>query len=300
VAVVFILGYCEMLYRSITWPLTELATKMRRGSEGDFEAKTSVLSDDEFGRIKGHFNVMVRDLAERERIRDTFGKYVSGEIAKQLIGSGKIELGGESIEATILFSDIRNFTSMSETMSAPEVVSFLNDYFAKITVPIMEHRGVINKFIGDAVMAVFAPQFGSEAHADDCFQAILGMRKALEEYNMRRHKDDAIRFGVGVHTGLLVAGNIGTEKRLEYTLIGDTVNIASRIESQNKELDSTVLVSKEFFEKVSAERTEGHAFERFEDIRVKGKEKTLTLFKLHQLRVLDPGYRLRCASAIPG
>lgn len=282
VSLVYILGYCEMLYRTITWPLDELAKKMERVSKGDFEVKTSVLGDDEIGRIKAHFNVMVRDLAERERIRDTFGKFVSVEVAKQLMESGKIRLGGESIEATILFSDIRNFTAMSEKMDPSEVVEFLNEYFSYVTTPIMEHRGVINKFIGDAVMAVFAPQFGSEDHVGDALKAVLGMERRLAEYNTGRKGED-IRFGIGMHTGVLVAGNIGTESRLEYTLIGDTVNIASRIESETKVLKSTILVSDAFHDGLSARDRKGLLFEKCENIRVKGKEKPLTLYK-----VLEP------------
>ena len=113
------------------------------------------------------------------RDRGRLGKFVSVEIAKQLIGSGKIRLGGENMEATILFSDIRNFTTMSSKMPAEDVVHFLNDYFSHITVPIAENNGVINKFIGDAVMAVFTPQFGSKDHVDDALHAALGMREAL-------------------------------------------------------------------------------------------------------------------------
>ncbi|MFC1680096.1 adenylate/guanylate cyclase domain-containing protein [Elusimicrobiota bacterium] len=279
-ALIYILGYCEVLYKSITQPLSELVRKMERVAQGDFTVKTRIYSNDEIGMIKGHFNQMLDELAERERLKDTFGKYVSVEIAKQLMGSGKIELGGENIEATIVFSDIRNFTSMSEKMTPKDLIEFLNSYFSYITTPIMDHNGVINKFIGDAVMAVFAPQFGSEDHVNDALRAVLAMRDKLDEFNDKSAREARIRFGVGLHTGVLVAGNVGTEKRLEYTLIGDTVNIASRIESANKSLDSTILISKDAYDKAGPEVKRDLKFEKCENIVIRGKEKPLTLYKV--------------------
>jgi len=280
VSLCYIIGYLEVLYQSITAPLAELVRKMELVADGDFTVRTSVLSDDELGRIKGHFNEMVEGLAQRERIKDTFGKFLSVEVARRLIDSGDIELGGEDIEATILFSDIRGFTALSETMSAKAVVGFLNAYFAHITGPIMEHGGFINKFIGDAVMGVFAPQFGSRNHVDDAVKAALEMRAKLAEFNAGGTMSEPVNFGVGIHTGPLVAGNVGTEKRMEYTLIGDTVNIASRIEGENKALGSTILISGDAYDRLSPELRSSTSFERHENIRIRGKQKTLTLYKV--------------------
>lgn len=275
-----LVGYCEVLYQSITRPLGELMRRMDQVAEGDFATRTSVLADDELGHIKSRFNEMVSGLAERERIKDTFGRYVSIEIARQLIDSGRIELGGEDIEATILFSDIRNFTPMSERMPAKAVVDLLNAYFAHVTVPIMANRGVINKFMGDAVMGIFAPQFGSADHADDALKAVLGMRRALAEFNSKRPVPEEVRFGIGLHTGSLVAGNIGTESRLEYTVIGDTVNIASRIESENKPLGSTILISGATYAKLSPGTRALASFEKCEGVLMKGKREPLVLYRV--------------------
>lgn len=280
VSLCYIIGYLEVLYQSITAPLAELVRKMERVADGDFAVRTSVLSDDELGRIKGHFNEMVEGLAQRERIKDTFGKFLSVEVARRLIADGAIELGGEDIEATILFSDIRGFTSLSEAMSAKAVVSFLNAYFAHITDPIMAHGGFINKFIGDAVMGVFAPQFGSRAHVDDALKAALAMREKLAEFNAAGLMPEPVSFGVGIHTGPLVAGNVGTEKRMEYTLIGDTVNIASRIEGENKNLGSTILISGDAYDRLSPELRSSVSFSRHENILIRGKRKALTLYKV--------------------
>jgi class 3 adenylate cyclase len=280
VALACVVGYCEVLYGGVTKPLRELARKMRQVADGDFSVRAFVAANDEIGTIQTHFNEMVQGLEERERLRDTFGRYVSVEIARKLIDDRRVDLGGESIEATILFSDIRNFTPMSERMQPDALVNFLNSYFSHVTVPVMEHRGVINKFIGDAVMAVFAPQFGSENHADDAIAAATGMREALARFNAERDGETPVEFGVGIHTGTLVAGNIGTETRLEYTLIGDTVNVASRIESSNKALGSTILVSAATRERMSPEKRGAIEFERLDDVRLKGKSEATTLYKV--------------------
>jgi adenylate cyclase len=275
---IFAVGYLEILYRSIARPLNRLNEKMRQVAKGDYAAKTTVLDDDEIGELKAGFNEMVDGLAERERLKDTFGRYVSVEVAKRLVESGAVSLGGESIEATILFSDIRDFTSMSERMPPQELVAFLNEYFSYVTVPISAHNGMINKFIGDAVMAVFAPQFGSKNHVDDAVRAALGMRAKLAELNARGGPE--IKFGVGIHTGTLVAGNIGTEKRLEYTVIGDTVNVASRIEGQNKDLGSVILISETVHERLSPGLRAEVRGERCDNVKVKGREQALVLYKL--------------------
>jgi len=278
VTFLFAAGYLETLYRSIARPLAQLGEKMAQVAKGDYAAKTIVLDDDEIGELKAGFNEMVDGLAERERLKDTFGRYVSVEVAKRLVETGAVSLGGESIEATILFSDIRDFTAMSEDMPPQELVAFLNEYFSYVTGPITAHNGMINKFIGDAVMAVFAPQFGSKDHVDDALRAALGMREKLAELNARGGPE--IRFGVGLHTGTLVAGNIGTEKRLEYTVIGDTVNVASRIEGQNKDLGSVILVSSAVYERLSTALRAQVRAERCDDVKVKGRAQSLVLYKV--------------------
>lgn len=279
-SVLLIIGNLQIIYRSIQKPLDMMGYKMIQLAAGDFDCKSVVYYDDEIGRLKATINVTIDQLKEREELRETFGKYVSIEVARQLIEEGKIDLGGDEIEATILFSDIRNFTAMSEKMSAPQVVEFLNRYFSFVTEPIMENNGVINKFIGDAVMAIFTPAMGSENHVDDALRAVLGMRKKLEEFNESDLMDREIRFGAGLNTGILVAGNIGTERRLEYTVIGDVVNVASRIEGQTKPLNTDILISQRTHDKLSPELKQHHTFTPTAPIQLKGKEKSLTLYKV--------------------
>ncbi|OQA81650.1 MAG: Adenylate cyclase 1 [bacterium ADurb.Bin243] len=280
ISLCYAIGYIEMLYRSIQRPIDELVKKMERLAGGDFNVKTTVLSSDEIGKLKYNFNLMIDGLTDREKLRETFGKYVSIEIAKHLIETNKIDLGGEDINATVLFSDIRNFTSMSEKMTAREVVDFLNEYFSYISEPIIQNHGVINKFIGDAVMAIYSPHLGSENHVADAVKSAVGMREKLKEFNSSKKYGFEVRFGVGIHTGILVAGNIGTKSRLEYTVIGDTVNVASRIETENKSFGSDILVSESVIENLDNDLKSSINTEKCPPISVKGKEKPVLLYKI--------------------
>lgn len=276
----FLIGNLQLLYKSVQEPINFLVEKMQKLAEGDFDVQTSVLFDDEIGRLKTNFNMMVGQLKEREEIKDTFGKYVSIEIARHLIENRKVDLGGENIVATILFSDIRNFTSMSERMSPEEVVSMLNTYFSYITRPIMEHRGVINKFIGDAVMAIFTPHLGSDNHVEDAINAALGMRQGLKELNESGMLKYQVQFGVGLNSGALIAGNIGTEKRFEYTVIGDTVNVASRMESLSKPLGHDLILSQSTVELMSSEFKSALILEKSDPVQIKGKAEPASVYKL--------------------
>lgn len=269
-----------LLFRwNIQLPLGSLIDRMRSVAMGDFTAKTKVLDSDEIGELKGHFNMMLDGLQEREKIKDTFGKYVSMEIAEKILKTGSVDLAGEEIEATILFSDLRNFTPLSEKMSPRDLVAFLNAYFGKITAPIMTEKGVINKFIGDAVMAIFSPVFGVEDHAAAGLRAAVGMKAALSEFNAAG-KYPSVAFGVGLHTGTLIAGNVGTKDRLEYTVLGDTVNVASRIESQTKMQDVDILISDALKAAAGDVVPGGVSLVGIGPVLMKGKSKPMELFRV--------------------
>lgn len=276
----FLIGNMQLLFKSIQQPLDVLGDKMQRLADGDFNVQTSVFFNDEIGRLKLHFNCMVDQIKEREELKDTFGKYVSIEIARHLIENRKVSLGGENIAATVLFSDIRNFTTMSEQMSPEEVVSMLNSYFSYITEPVMENHGVINKFIGDAVMAIFTPHLGSDNHVEDAINAALGMRQRLAELNASGRLKMPVRFGVGLNTGNLVAGNIGTEKRFEYTVIGDTVNVASRMESLSKNFDHDIILSQATVDQIPSGFAARLQLEKTEPVQIKGKSQPASVYKL--------------------
>ncbi len=268
------------LYRiNVQTPVSALVGRMKAVAAGDFSCKTSVLYADELGQLKGHFNMMLDGLVERDHIKDTFGRYVSLEIAEKIMKSGKVNLAGEEIQATVLFSDIRGFTPLSEKLPPVELIRFLNEYFTYITKPITENKGVINKFMGDAVMAIFSPVFGVEDHQAAALRAALGMREALKAFNAQgRHPE--VFFGVGVHSGGLVAGNVGTVERLEYTVLGDTVNVASRIESQTKTAATQILLSEATVQGLDKKMFPGFNFIECPPVLMKGKSRPMVLYKV--------------------
>ncbi|MDD2804713.1 MAG: adenylate/guanylate cyclase domain-containing protein [Elusimicrobiales bacterium] len=284
---VFMLGISAVMlgngltsvYNGVQKPLDGLIDKMKRVAGGDY-AKSRIYFSDEVAYLKAGFNDMVTGLKEREELQDTFGKYMSIEIARELIHNKKVNLGGENMEAAVMFCDIRNFTPLSETMSASSLVDFLNKYFHYITPPIAEHNGVINKFIGDAVMAIYTPALGSDDFAADAVRAAIGMRAALAEFNASSQAPGKVEFGIGVHCGKLVAGNIGTAARLEYTFIGDTVNIASRLESKTKDLNTDIVVSATALERARASLGAGIKFEPLGKVALKGKSEELEIYRL--------------------
>ncbi len=271
------------IVKNIQKPLDDLCVKMQKLSEGDFSVKTRIYFTDEIARMKSHFNVMAAQLSERELLRETFGKYVSTKVARELLtGGGAFGPGGEETEATVLFCDIRNFTSISERINARQLVEMLNSYFSYITAPIVSHRGIVNKFMGDAVMAVYLPHLGSHDHVNDAVLSAVKMRGALLEFNKHGVKPAGdIHFGIGIHTGTLIAGSIGTTDRLEYTVIGDTVNTASRIESKTKDYQADILITSSVYEKISPALFENVKFEKAGETKLKGKDKTVEIYRIN-------------------
>ncbi|OGR68324.1 MAG: hypothetical protein A2081_01895 [Elusimicrobia bacterium GWC2_61_19] len=276
---VLLLTGVSTVYNGIQVPLDGLIGKMRRVAGGEF-VKTHVFFSDEIAHLKAGFNDMVDGLKEREALQDTFGKYLSIEIARELIKNKKVNLGGEDMEAAVMFCDIRNFTPLSEKMSASMLVEFLNNYFHYITPPITANHGVINKFIGDAVMAIYTPLLGSDDYAADAVRAAVGMRKALAEFNAAGKTPGLVDFGIGIHSGKLVGGNIGTVSRLEYTFIGDTVNIASRLESRTKDFNTDILVSGPALERARGSLGETFKFEAMGKAALKGKAEPVEIYKV--------------------
>lgn len=220
---------------------------------------------------------------ERARIRRIFGQFVSDNVVDHLVAAGNTpDLGGAAYQVTVLFSDIRNFTTISEKLTPAEVVEMLNAYFSRVCEPILAEGGMINKFIGDAVMAVFGAPAPFPDHAQRAIRAALGMKKAAEEFRgwmQTRFPGKELpefRTGIGVHSGEAVLGNIGSTKRMEYTAIGDTVNTASRLESASKELRWTIVASAATISaSAGIALTGGH-----DDIHVKGREQAVEVFEV--------------------
>lgn len=225
-------------------PLKKLTNSAVEISKGNYETKTVICSSDEMGLLGDTFNNMAQSLKEKEFIRDTFGKMVTPEVRDYLL-KGNVTLGGETVNVTVMFCDIRGFTSISENMEPEKTVALLNEYFSGLEKCITAHGGVINKYIGDAVMALFGAPIHSNTHASNAFKAALDMKKELIEMNKKFHQEGfpELHFGIGLNSGLVLAGNIGASNRIEYTVIGDTVNTASRIESLCKTYQKDLLIS---------------------------------------------------------
>ncbi len=224
---------------------------------------------------------------ERNRITRMFGRYVSDRVVEELIASGQPpQLGGVRQVLTVLFSDIRNFTVISEKLTAEEVVEMLNRYFGKVCAVVLEEGGTIDKFIGDAIMVQFGAPVTYSDHADRAVRSALRIQESAREFAIWMHERFSDRglpdfaVGVGVHTGPVVIGNIGSEQRTEYTAIGDTVNAASRIESVTKELHCTILASDETVRACQSRVTTGMT----ESVLVKGKSAPLVLHEILDMK----------------
>lgn len=266
-----------LVQRSIQNPIEEMLGIIESVKGGDFSQRMRVLSNDEIGVLGNAGNAMIAGLAERERIRDTFGKYVTPEIRDEIL-AGRIPLDGERRLATLLFSDLRGFTSYVEQSAPEEVIKSMRAYFTAMQRAVRMHQGLVLQYVGDEIEAVFGVPLGYEDHADKAVLAALEMRKRLEELNSRRMKEGKtpFRHGIGIHTGMVLVGNTGSEDRLSYALIGDTVNLASRIEQLTKTFHCDILVSEE-----TAKRLENSFQMKAENPqKVKGYSRPLTVYSI--------------------
>jgi class 3 adenylate cyclase len=240
------LSGCLLVTHHTTEPLTELTTLVAELTPERYSQRGVPASADEVGQLTWAVNAMLGGLEERDFIKDAFSRYVTRQVSDVVLQGG-LELGGELLTATILMADIRDFTGLSERMPPRQVVRLLNRYFTEMVEECMEHGGMIDKFIGDCIMVVFgAPaRLSPEQSARAAAMAGLGMRRRLAALNIAFLADGLpmLRIGIGIHTGEAIAGNIGAPQRLDYTLIGDSVNTASRIESATKEVGFDLLLS---------------------------------------------------------
>jgi adenylate cyclase len=240
------LGLNFLVARSIRAPLDEILKVLRRARDGDFTQRITVLSNDEIGVLGDAANAMIRGLAERERIRETFGRYVTPEIRDRIL-SGRIPLSGERRVATLVFADLRDFTPYVEETSPEEVILSIKAYFTAMQRAIRQYGGLVLQYVGDEIEAAFGVPIPSDSHADDALRAALAMRNALAELNRTRSAagKPPFRHGIGIHTGVVLAGNTGSEDHLSYALIGDTVNLASRIQGLTRSMEWDIVVSEE-------------------------------------------------------
>jgi len=271
IAILFLFFYSK----SITTPVRRLVDGTNQVREGNYAVKIPVSNRDEIGRLAHAFTDMSQGLAEREKIKTAFGKFVNKDIAERVLRD-EVQLGGESLEAAIFFSDIRSFTAISEKLTPHEVVEFLNDYMTRMVDCVNKTNGVVDKYIGDAIMAVWGVPYSRGNDTENAINGALMMRKALAEFNEGRggDKKPIIRIGSGINTGEVIAGQIGSPERMEYTCIGDAVNLASRIESLNKPFRTDILISQQSYEFVKGL----FKVEPMKKITVKGKTEPQQLY----------------------
>lgn len=254
--------------KTITTPIIRLVGATKKIIEGQYHVDIAPTTRDEIGQLTSTFIEMGKGLEEREKIKSAFGKFVNKEIAEAAMRD-ELRLGGERKTVAILFSDIRQFTSISEKLEPEEVVEFLNIYMTKMVSCIEQSNGIVDKFIGDAIMAVWGTPISKGNDTENAINSALLMRQELIAFNKGRGdiKKPVIMIGCGINTGTVLAGQIGSENRMEYTVIGDAVNLASRIEGLNKPFGTDILISEDSYKLVK----DIYAFEKMRQIKVKGK-----------------------------
>lgn len=253
-ATVFGAGFARRLSR----PVQRLAAHTRLIAQGDYQTQLDLSRQDELGALAEAFNSMSTGLAERDQVRDLLDKNVSPEVAAEMMREGS-GLGGEERRVSILFADLRGFTTMSENLPPREIVSLLNRYLDRMSQAIEAEGGVIDKFIGDEIMALFGAPVPNTQCALRAVKAALSMRDALSKLNeeLTAEGQPTLAFGVGINTAHVVAGNIGSANRLNYSVIGDGVNLAARLQSQtrNPDFDTDIIISDETYKFASSAAT---------------------------------------------
>jgi adenylate cyclase len=258
---------------SVATPLVGLTFAMARVERGELDAHCPVVSNDEIGAATEGFNRMLDGLREREAIKETFGRYVTPEVRDEIL-AGRVSVEGEQREVTVLFADLRDFTPWVESTEPRQVVSDLNGYFAEMEAAIRAHDGLVLQFIGDEIEAVFGAPVRAPDHAARAVRAALDMRARLAKFNAGRARP--LRHGIGVHTGSVLAGAIGSRERLSYALVGDTVNLASRIQGLTKDVGADILVSA-----TTARDLDGAVtLQPLPAVRVKGRSAEVEVFRV--------------------
>ncbi len=260
--------------RSFLRPLNVLSAAMSQVAGGKLDVRAPVTSNDEIGAVTGQFNTMVEGLRERERIRETFGRYVDESVASTIL-ERQGDANGEIRDATILFTDIAGFTTIAEYLQPHELVAALNEYLETVLEPIRAHGGVVNTFIGDGLFASFNMPLPCADHARAAVRAAIDIQRAVGERTFGDH-GVALATRIGISTGPVIGGSIGAGQRMSFTLLGDTVNLAARLEELNKHHGTRILASQSTREACGDE----FAFAALGSVPVRGRSETIAIFSI--------------------
>ncbi len=259
-------------------PLMELKRALDSIAAGDLQVRADVKSGDEFGEVAQSVNHMAEGLAERDRVKSAFARYVSQQVMDTMLKAGsETLLRGDRRRISVLFADIRGFSKISERMAPEKVVLLLNDYFELMVEVIFRNHGTLDKFMGDGLMAIFGAPENDAYQEENALKAAIEMQQELEKLEQKWSAEGIqIRIGVGIHSGPAIVGTIGSSRRMEYTAIGDTVNVASRLESATKDLGTNILISEHTYYGAKG----SFAFRNMGTIMVRGRDEPLTVYGL--------------------
>jgi adenylate cyclase len=232
-------------------PIRQLQAAMSRVQEGDYAHSLKTTRRDEFGQLADNFNNMVAELRQKAWLEKSMGKVVNKNVLKRMLNN-ELQLGGEVVQATVLSCDLRGFTALSEKLPPKLLVSLLNEYFTVMIKVVEKHGGIVDKLIGDSIMAVFGYPQSLEKQEEAAFNAALELLSACDQLNTTMGLEEEMHLvnSVGLHTGTLMAGNIGSPERMEFTVMGDAVNVACRLENLTRQLETRLAASGPLVEKL--------------------------------------------------
>jgi adenylate cyclase len=258
-----------VLADTVSAPIADLRDATRSVGDGDLEVRVPVVSTDETGELAASFNAMVAGLGERERLREAFGAFVDPALTERILTEGT-DLRGEVVDASLLFLDVRGFTAFAERAAAQEVVAGLNALFEAVVPVILSHGGHANKFIGDGLLAVFG---APERHPDHAARAVAAAREIAQL--VRRGAAGVLQIGIGVNSGRVVVGTIGGGGRRDFTVIGDAVNTAARVESTTRQTGDDILITETTLRALGRDADD---FEERPALPLKGKAQAVRLY----------------------
>jgi adenylate cyclase len=266
-----------LLAKTVSVPLENIRTAIQSVENNDLDTRVPILSNDEMGEVAEGVNRMIDSLRESRRAQDAFGLYMGNEIRDAIL-SGDISLEGEMKRATLLFCDLRNFTGMVESSHPRQIVQILNQYFTQMTRAITDHQGLVLQYVGDEIEAVFGAPVAMDDHPEKAVKAALSMRSHLETLNrtLMDQGYSSLVHGIGIHSGAVLAGNIGSPEKMSYALVGDTVNTASRLEGLTKDHGVDIIISQTTYNLL----TGSYCTEQLPPVTVKGKKEGLIIYRL--------------------